>query len=390
MVNIQRASGQLGRTQPIDDNVICMVMSGTAVAGKIDLGDCKQIFSSTALTDLGITSVNNPLAFQEITDFYKWAGEGAELNFMLVVNTTSFADMCDTAKTIGKKLLDFTQGRGVILLLNKKFPVGYTATITNGLDNDINVAGTNLDALAKEFQTQNVPFHGILPAYGFTTATLANIPNRSTLNKDNVSLNAFCLRNDGIVSQGMLAGWITKFQVHQNIGRVASGKVSDTGFMPDAKDASELKYQWSTLNDKGLLFPYKIGGKSGYFFYDDPSLTPVSSDYSSLSWNRTINKVHRIAYGVLIEKQNEDVDVDPTTGKVDSALISDWESDVENAIRKQMMAVSSIKKKEISGVKCTIDPNSDIVNDKIDAVLSIVRKGQAKTINLKIGYGVTV
>lgn len=389
-VNITRATGQLNRTEPTEDAVVCMLMTGAAVAGKIALGEWKQIYGTESLVTLGITLANNPLAYQDILDFYAIAGEGAELNIMLVVDTTSMTNMCDVANDMGKKLLDAVEGRGVIFVANRKVPVGYVPVITNGLDNDINTAVTKLNEMAAAYQLQNIPFVGILPALGFAKATIANLPARSTMANDYVAINAWCNKNDGIVSQGQLAGWLAKHQVHQNAGRVASGKVSNTAFMPDGLDAKAFKYEWATLALKGLMVPVKIGQKSGYFYNDDPTLTAVSSDYSSLSWNRTMNKAQRIANDVLVLHQNDDVDVDPSTGLIESSLLSDWEGDVENAIRKQMMPVSSTRKKEISGVKCTIDPASDINNDKIDAVLTIVRKGQAKNINVKIGYGVTV
>lgn len=390
MVNITRATGQLKRTEPTEDSVVCLVMSGAAVAGKIALGEPRQIFSSDALVTLGITAANNPLAYQEILDFYAQAGEGAELNFMLVVDTTSLTDICDNENDLGKKLLDSVEGRGVIFLVNRKTPIGYTATITGGLDEDVNTAVANLNLMAAAYQAQNIPFVGILPALGFDKDTYSGMPARSTLSNDYVALNGWCNAADGIVSMGQLAGWITKLQVHQNVGRVASGKVSDTAFMPDGTEPKDLKYEWIAMAAKGLLFPVKIGGKSGFFFYDDPTLTAISSDYSSISWNRTINKAQRIAYDVLVEKQNDDIDIDQSTGKIESTLVSDWESDVENAIRGQMMKVAGTKQKEISGVKCSIDPESDIVNDQIDAQLLIVRKGQSKTINVRIGYAVSV
>ena len=389
-VNITRAIGQLNRTEPTADAVVCLVMTGAAVAGKIALAEWKQLFSTEDLVTLGITLANNPLAYQDILDFYAQAGAGAELNIMLIVDSTSITNICDVVNDMGKKLLDATQGRGVIFIVNKKAPAGYTATITAGLDNDINTAVIKLQAMAVAYQLQNIPFVGILPAMGFTKAGIAAMPARSTLSNDYVALNTWCNKNDGIISQGQLAGWLTKLQVHQNAGRVASGKVSDTAFMPDGLDAKEFKYEWANILLKGLMCPVKIGGKSGYFYNDDPTMTAISSDYSSISWNRVMNKAQRIAYDVLVLHQNDDVDVDAATGLIESSLVSDWEGDVENAIRKQMMPVSGTKKKEISGVKCTIDPASDIVNDKISASLTIVRKGQAKTIDVKIGFGVTV
>jgi hypothetical protein len=389
-VIIKRAVGQLNRTTPTEDAVVCMVLSGTAVAGKIALGEHKQIFSTDALTDLGITAANNALAYQDVLDFYANAGNGAELNIMLVSDATSLTDICDVTKDIGKKLLEAVDGRGVIFIANVKKPAGYTPTITDGLDNDVNTAVTKLQAMAVAYGLENNPFIGVLPALGFATATIANLPLRSTFSNDYVALNTHCNKADGVVSMGWLAGWLAKCQVHQNIARVRFGKMSDSSFMPDGTPAKALKAQWEALLNKGLIVGIKRGAKSGFFYNDDPCLTTIASDYSSISWNRTINKAHRIGFNILLEKLNDDVDVDASTGKIEGSLISDWESDVENEIRSQMAIAGANKKAEISGVKCTIDPNSDIVNDKIEATIDIVRKGQAKTINVRIGYVVSI
>ena len=391
-ININRKKGQLNRSEPTEDKVICLVMSGAAVAGKLALSECKQIYGSDALTTLGITEANNPVAFRDISDFYAKAGEGSELNFMLVSDTTSLANICDKANAIAKKLLDFTEGRAVVLLVNKKLPAGYEMTVTNGLDADVWAAVTKMQEMADDFQKRNMPFVGILPAIGFDFDTLANLPARSTLSNDFVALSAFCEKSNGHISMGVLAAWIAKHQVHQNIGRVKSGKVTDTGYFPDGTQANETAVvnARTALDAKGIIFPIKIAGKTGYLFNDDPCLTATSSDYSSISWNRVINKAQRISYGVLVEKLNDDVDVNAETGKIETGLASDWESDVEGAIRSQMMTASGNRVNEISGVKCTLDPNSDVVNDVIDAELEIVRKGQAKTINLNIGYAVSL
>lgn len=385
-VNIVRAAGQLGRVTPTEDAVVCIVFSGAAVTGKIALSEPKQIFSHEALEDFGITEANNPVAYRDIIDFYAKAGVGAELNFMLVSDTTTLTDICDVTKDIGKKLLDFTQGRAVIFAVNRKPAVGYTPVITQGMDGDVWAAVTKLNEMAVQYQTANVPFVGILPALSFDTTKLADLPLRSTLTSDNVAICAACEKNDGHVSMGIKLGWLARHQVSENDSRIASGKVVDTGFFPDGVNVETLKASWPALNNKAVIFFYRENGKSGYFFNDDNTMTTVASDYSSISWNRTMNKVHRIAHQVLVNKLRDDVELDPATGAIETGLLSDWESDVENAVIANMVNTGVTKKKEISGVKCSIDPDSDIVNDKMDVTLSIVRRGQVKTINVKIGY----
>lgn len=389
-VNITRAVGQLNRTTPTDDAVVCMVFSGAAVATKIALAQPVQIFGTAGLETFGITNANNPVAFRDITDFYSAAGEGAEFNFMLVSDTTLLADICNVANAFAKKLLDFVEGRGVILLVNVKRAVGYELTLLTGLDADVWGAVTKMQALAVSYQNANLPFVGILPGLGFAAANVATLPLRSTLANDNVAVSFACEKADGFISMGLLAGCLAARQVHRNLGRVLDGKVADTGFYPDLSSVIALKDSSNSITDKGFIQFIKIAGISGYFFNDDPTLTSLSSDYSSISWNRVINKAHRIAYTALIKKQNDDVDIDVNTGKIESSVISDWESDVESAIRAQMMKTDTNTVKEISGVKCSISADSDIVNDQVDAVITIVRKGQAKTINVKIGFGETL
>ena len=281
-------------------------------------------------------------------------------------------------------------GRGVMFLVNIKRDAAYVPVILNGLDKDVSDAVTNLNAMALAYDNQNIPFVGFLPALGFAFANFSDIPERSTLSSDYVALNTWCNAADGVVSMGQLAGKLAAIQVSENAGRVASGKLSDTAFMPDGTSALRYKYSWDALAAKGLLIPVKRGLKSGFFYKDDPTNTRISSDYSSISWNRTMNKAKRIAADILLEHLNDDIETDPSTGLMEGSLASDWESDVENAIRTQMSQVSTSTKREITGVKCSIDPKSDINNDKVSSSIQIVRKGQAKQINVSIGYVVAL
>lgn len=390
-VRLPRQNGQLNLTTPSEDAVICYVISGAAVSGKIQLSVPTQIFSADALTDLGITSSNNALAFKEINAFYAIAGDGAELNFMLVANTTSLTNICDKANDIMRKLIDFTDGRAVIVFANKTFPDGYTPTITDGLDADVLTAADKLNEMAAAYDLDdNIPFVGILPGYGFDKDELAALQARTALTNDYVAISLACDDADGIVSLGTLAGWLSKIQVHENIAYVGRGKVSNTGFFPDGTTVKALKNSLGAIHDKGFIIYRKVGSKSGYFYNDDPTYTEATSDFSSISWNRVINKAKRLAYDVLIEKLNGDIEINEGTGEVETTILSDWESEVETAIRNSMIKVAATKTKEISGVKCTVDANSDIANNNITGSLEIVRKGQAKNITFSVSYATTI
>jgi hypothetical protein len=389
-VSLPRQNGQLNLTAPSEDALICYVISGQAVAGKIGLSVPTQIFSPSALDTLGITSGNNLLAYKEINAFYAIAGEGAELNFMLVSATTSLTTICDKTSNILKSLIDSTSGRAVIVLANRTLPGGYTFTAVNGLDPDITTAAAKLNELAAAYDADNIPFVGILPGIGFSPSGIADMPIRSTLTNDYVAISLACDLSDGLVSLGTLAGWISKLQVHQNIGFVGLGSPSAGGFFPDGSSVMSLKDSLGAIHDKGYIIYRKVGQKSGYFFNDDPTFTSATSDYNSISWNRVINKAKRLAFGVLVEKLNGDIEINENTGEVETTILSDWESDVETAIRNSMIKVAATKSQEISGVKCTVDANSDILNNNITGSLQIVRKGQAKNITFSVSYATTI
>lgn len=391
-VSITRQQGQLNRVAPSDDAVVCLLLTGVAVGGGVQLSTPYKVYGTASLATLGITAINNPLAFAEITDFFAAAGEGAELNFMLVADTTLLADMCNKTMQLGKKLLDSTAGRAVVFVVNKILPVGYVVVPTTGLDADVWNAVTNLNAMAADYDARNIPFVGVLPGLGFTKANAAALSNRSTLTFDYTGISLACKAADGIVSMGLLAGIIANRQVQKNIARVADGAVSNGGYFPDGTPVLDpaIIDSLGTIHDKGYIIFRKIGDAAGYYFNDDPTLTAINGDYTSISWNRVMNKAKRICFKTIIQKLMDDVEINPTTGKIETGVASDWESGVETAIRNGMMIVGPTKVKEIDGVKCTVDVNSDIVNGNVSLSLQIVRKGQAKTITVSISYVKTI
>lgn len=397
-VNITRSNGNLNRTKSTTDNAFAMLMSGAAVAGKIALNEAKFITGTDDLTTLGITSVNNALAFAEITKFYSIVGNGVGLWIMLYSNATLMAAVCDKDTGIVRNLIDSGEGAVRGLFVNKTLPGGYAVSLTEGLDDDVWNTVTKLQALCEFYDGKNMPLFSVLPGFGFTVAGAGALRDLNTMTKNMVSI---CLGSDdasGKPAIATMAGWLAKTSAQaigtpvnkywQNIGRVASGSVLDAAWFIDGTPANDKSVQnlLDTIHDRRYIYFRKFNGKSGFFFNDDPCVTSKADDYSSISWNRVINKAKLIAYNTLIEKLNDDVDTDPETGGISKSLASDWESDVERDIKNEM-----IKKGAITGVKCFIDPDQvNLETDEVNVTLEIVRKGQAKTINVKIGFAASV
>lgn len=381
-VIISRTNGQLGRVQPTIDNVFGLVISGVAVAGKIALLQPVLLTSIADLTTYGLVTATNPLAVHVITKFYAQAEPGTELYLILYSDATMLNDVCDKTTGAVKTLVDFADGRIRGVFIHKKMPGGYTPTITTGLDADVIAAQTKLQAFCVEQGAANNPLFAVIPGFGFTKAAIAALADQSQNTANQVAILLAADDATGIAAIGTLAGWMAKHAVHQNIGRVAHGAVLNLAWLVDGSTAKEVKNSWAILHDKRYIFFRQYNQKSGFFFNDDPTTCPVSDDFSSLSWNRIINKAHVLAYGVLVDRLNDDVPTNETTGGIAPSVCSDWEGAVENAIQTAM-----VNEGQVSAVECLVDPGQDVVaTDKVVASIRVVRNGQSKTIQVDIGY----
>jgi hypothetical protein len=387
-VKFSRTKGKLGRTRPTIDNVFGLAVSGVAVVDKIALAEPKAIFGLEGLTDLGITLANNPLAYTEIINFYAKAGEGTKLWIMLYSDAVLLADLCDKTTGVLKNMLLVANGELTGLFINKKMPAGYVQTLLEGLDQDVWNAAVKLQALCEEFGSDNQPLFAVLPGFGFTFANVATIRDLSSMTANQVHISLAADDNTGKPAIGTLAGWLAAISVNTNAAWVGLGAVlTDAWFIggTNAGDKSIVN-SLGALHDKRFGFFRKITGKAGFFFNDDPTACPVSDDFSSISWNRVINKAHRLAYNKLVEHLNEDFELDTNTGGISPAVAAAWEGDVEGEVDVQM-----IRKKQASAVKCIVEATSvDVAQDKVKAQLQIVRNGQAKGIEVAIGYATSL
>ena len=159
-VSVNILNGQLGRTEGTSDGVAGLIVSGVAGAA-LALDTPAQIFSTDDAVALDIDKLlvvddadpanDEPSdAFRQIQDFYKQAGEGAELWIMIVDPATSMNDLCDKSISGNKAkiLLDAAGGSirmlGVTRTPASTYTASYVINSTNvGIDRDV------VDAVAK-------------------------------------------------------------------------------------------------------------------------------------------------------------------------------------------------------------------------------------------------
>jgi hypothetical protein len=437
-IKISRVNGQLNLSPGNPDTVIGMVLAGSNQ--NWDFYAPIQLFHESDLWAYGDGSGNDimasdPLVYWSVHNFYEQAGDGAEMNLMVIPGTVNSNPLgftsgvpndlsnypvpldvlsdYDTATYTGTSPYKIANGKRLLLQAFLDNPQGLNGRCTVLLINtDVNfvsslsapgtltqvIAATcpRFHDIALAYDNGNKPLIIGLPALGLDSTT---IPSWNDVIPQYSDYVFYMATGDEItptfihVDMSLLAARMYNYQVCRSIARVAGGAVTTSpAYFPDGNTVESAIANWDGINDFKLIFYRTFTGLAGYYFSDDPTFTINTSDYGGIALNRVINKAKRIAYQTLLQKLNDDIQLDPVTGLIETGVLSDWESDVINAISASMLKKPSYWPsnkewvKEISGVTCTIDPNSDIANGQVSAAIRIQRKGIAKQFNVSIGY----
>ena len=385
-VNIVVVNGDIDGAQPVADRVIGLLLSGTAVADKIALNEPHLLTSVDDLVTLGITADNNPLAYQEIVEFYTLAARGTNLYIMLFSNATTLKDMMDKTSATGTvKLLEYAKKGTPIKFLgiNIVRANGYTPTMSaDGLDQDVLDAATNAKALVADYFTTHYPLRVILPCMGFAIAAADTVHN---FRQDTNNVCSFLLSaNDstGRIGIGLFMGREASIPVQRNPGRVRDGAMITTEpYWPDGSLWSTLSGKLGALNDKGYIFFRNWPRKNGFYYNDDPTSAPTTDDQNSLSRAFVIDKAHEIAYDTYVNEILDDIKLNTQNGTMSPSVITGYQAEIESAINAQMAD-------NISACKCYIDPTQNLSseNTPLKIRFRILPMRQNKWIDVEIGF----
>ena len=174
-------------------------------------------------------------------------------------------------------------------------------------------------------------------------------------------------------------GWVGKFNLSDG-AELESIRLATGDLYTNTLDATLVE-----LHDKGYTFLQKRVGRAGSFFNDNRTATDSTSDYSSISNNRTIQKAIRGVYDALLDELSSPVDIDPTNGQLSVGYIEYLKSEAE-AFLLQMESDG-----ELSGFSVTIDPNQDVLSSsEIKISIKIVPKGIARNILVTMGFALQI
>lgn len=384
-VNIVLGNGNMGSVTLSDDGICGLILTGTAVAGKLELNKVYVLSSTLDLPRLGIVEATNPLLHKELLAFYASAGEGAELHLLVVSEATTLTQICaNAADSPLKKLINSAAGRIRLVGINRNTPTEYAPTKEKGLDKDVIAAIAAAHVVAEGFLPSIAPFRVLIPAIGWdgTTDSIYQ-PREGSYNRVGVILASdgkFGASKLHSAAIGQVMGRAAKIAVHQNLGRVRDGAIAVKGYLTDGKTPEEHFSEWNLLDDAGYIFYRTFVGKNGCYLNGDAMAAPTTDDYCNLSAGRVIDKAMVIVYKTYIDDILDNVDIDPDSGTLPTPICKSFEASVIRAVNTNMYD-------EISGFTAYVDPNQNILaGGKLNIVCKIVPKGTLReiTVNLSL------
>jgi hypothetical protein len=379
-VRILLQNGSLGGLLRFAAGVAALMGTGVAVSGKIGIGDPRLIFSLTEAEALGITLADNPIAYRQVKEFYDEAGTGAELYIMLVADTMSQTDMNDLTNANGiVKLLNYASGRVRIYATFYKPAVGYVLVTTHGIDEDVFTAVVKAHATNEAYALLQIPCRSLLEGRAFT-GTAASLTDITTMTNNRVGIVIGGTANDGSCSVGLALGRLAKDPVQRKLSRVKSGPLNITAAFAGTIDVDHST-QLNLMHDKGYIVLRTFPGFTGFYFSSDHVAAKPTDDYCFISRGRVIDKASVLAYATYVEELDDEVTIN-TDGTLDIGQVKYLEQKIENQINSTMTA-----NKEISSVKCTINPNQNLLsNPLLQVVLKVTPVGYNSAIDVLLGF----
>jgi hypothetical protein len=261
-----------------------------------------------------------------------------------------------------------------------------------------------LQTSATALETAHKPLSVLYAADFQAVANITALPDLTTLASQNVTV---VVAEDGAATGGALAiseaksittigatlGAVSLAAVHENIGWIQKFPMSNgteldvpafaTGAAVDLvslKSDSAL----SALRDKGYSFMRKLVGNANTFTTDSFTSTAVTSDYSTIENNRTIDKATRGVRTFVLPNLNSPITINED-GTLAEETIQIFKSDAESPM--EQMLVDG----EVSQYQVSIDPSQNVLStSKLVITIKVIPRGVARFIDINIGFAVSL
>ena len=387
-VSISLQNGGLGRVAAQDDRVMGLIFHGiaTTVAERLP----RQFFSyadvATVVNGLVANdNTNKTLILEQVADFYRLAGEGAELWALFADTALATSALFDPAQATApaRVLMEASGGRINVIGYSRQKA---SAALTSGFSDEVSAAIINAHTFGQAMSFLNMPCRIVLDGHAFTgDSALLPTLRAYTANRVAVVLSRTGSTIPGVLGAcvGLVMGRLAGTSVQRNLGRVADGSVAASAFFTPtgALIRTLSRGMLTNIHDKGYIFLTSHYGRNGYFFNDDPVAAPLTDDFFCLSNGRVIDKAARVAYATYLGDLLDNVTVNVETGRIVPSTLKFYQGKIERAINLTMTNQS-----EISGCTAFVDPTQDVLGtSQLNVVLNLVPVGTNRNIVVRLG-----
>lgn len=368
------------------DGIMGMFVRAVAVTGTFDLNKGYLITSLDDLADLGIDAdydvTNSTAVYEQVSDFYAVAGDGALLWLFGVPTNTAYATYvaASTFDTLIRSTA-IADPANRVKMIGLCYDIPATLQTAADFPADVTAAIIALETKRILLFNQGYQFSAIIDGYNMSsTVSVASLATMATKAAPGVSLCVTSLRGNGVSAVGFALGRFARISIGHGFGAVEDGPMNtssayltngllvtadgtlvvghvytvtggtvvyntatyaegttftaitghttfttpDTGYVLDnATPASKLSpSDIDQLGQKQFLFLRTWFGHSGFYWNDGATCEDPTKILSTQENNRVANALAADALSFFIDQMGKNLPVDTSTGAVSQAYLN--------------------------------------------------------------------
>ena len=373
--------GKIGANRTNNKRAVSALVIGSGLLAGLAFNTPVTIYNVEDLDQYGLDAdfdkTNNVNVYRHISEFYRMAGAGTELNLMLVEQASTLKTLVQSESV--KTLLAHAdyEVRQIAFALNPtEAPV-----VVDGIPTDVIEAIPLAQGLAVWAFEQNMPCQVFLEGYGLDGNSNVVEDLRAIENVEATKVSViigqdwkYAETKTGLAQNfadvGTVLGVCSSATIAQNIGDNEAFDLNDStkdawmiAGLSNHKKNTEIYSQLQTFENKGYVFGLSYAGLAGIRINNDHVCVPIIVDQEgnmnehTIAYGRVLDDAIRQLRSVYLPKIKKTYPVDENGKLLTRALVSleqigdDIFADMQNS-------------NELSFGKTTIDPESDLLVKK--------------------------
>lgn len=219
---------------PQSDGVMGLFVKAVAVSTTFTLGTAYLLTQLSDLTDLGVNAAydvtNGTAVYQQVSEFYAQAGDGALLWLVGVAKATAFADYVAT-----EPFKALVRGTATADPANRVKMIGFAYDVPTTLQSatdfpaDVLAAITAIETVRLSLFQEGYQFSAILDGYNMSsTVSPSALGSMATKSAPGVSLCITGSKGNGVSGVGLALGRFARITIGHGFGAVEDGPMNVT------------------------------------------------------------------------------------------------------------------------------------------------------------------